>query len=54
MALSLTGFVVFYTVLAIIDVYLLKKYVKLGPIPELTGARPTVGGATIAGVTATS
>ncbi|MGO9994466.1 MAG: cytochrome ubiquinol oxidase subunit I [Steroidobacteraceae bacterium] len=30
-ALSLTGFVVFYTVLAVIDVFLLKKYVKLGP-----------------------
>jgi cytochrome d ubiquinol oxidase subunit I len=30
-ALSLAGFVIFYTVLAVIDVYLLKKYVKLGP-----------------------
>lgn len=30
-AMSLTGFVVFYTVLAVIDVFLLKKYVKLGP-----------------------
>jgi cytochrome d ubiquinol oxidase subunit I len=30
-ALSLTGFVIFYTVLAVIDVFLLKKYVKLGP-----------------------
>ncbi|MGA2838837.1 MAG: cytochrome ubiquinol oxidase subunit I [Steroidobacteraceae bacterium] len=33
-ALSLTGFVVFYTVLAVIDVFLLKKYVKLGPGSE--------------------
>jgi cytochrome d ubiquinol oxidase subunit I len=33
-ALSLTGFVVFYTVLAVIDVLLLKKYVKLGPGSE--------------------
>lgn len=33
-ALSLTGFVVFYTVLAVIDVYLLKKYVKLGPAAD--------------------
>ena len=30
-ALSLAGFVLFYTVLAVIDVFLLKKYVKLGP-----------------------
>ncbi len=30
-ALSLAGFVLLYTVLAVIDVYLLKKYVKLGP-----------------------
>jgi cytochrome d ubiquinol oxidase subunit I len=30
-ALSLAGFVIFYTVLAVIDVFLLKKYVKLGP-----------------------
>ena len=33
-ALSLTGFVVFYTVLAVIDVLLLKKYVKLGPVTD--------------------
>jgi cytochrome d ubiquinol oxidase subunit I len=32
-ALSLAGFVVFYTVLAVIDVFLLKKYIKLGPAP---------------------
>jgi cytochrome bd ubiquinol oxidase subunit I len=30
-ALSLTGFAVFYTVLAVIDIFLLKKYVRLGP-----------------------
>jgi cytochrome d ubiquinol oxidase subunit I len=30
-ALSLTGFVVFYTVLAVVDVFLLKKYIRLGP-----------------------
>ncbi|MGA2398224.1 MAG: cytochrome ubiquinol oxidase subunit I [Steroidobacteraceae bacterium] len=30
-ALSLAGFVMFYTLLAVIDVFLLKKYVKLGP-----------------------
>jgi len=30
-ALSLAGFVVFYTVLAGFDVFLLKKYIKLGP-----------------------
>ena len=30
-AISLAGFVVFYTVLAVIDGFLLKKYVKLGP-----------------------
>ena len=40
-ALSLAGFVVFYTVLAVIDVFLLKKYIKLGPatrgIPRFRG-----------------
>jgi cytochrome d ubiquinol oxidase subunit I len=30
-ALSLTGFVVFYSVLAVIDVYLLRKYIRRGP-----------------------
>jgi len=29
--LSLIGFVVFYTLLAIIDVFLMVKYIKLGP-----------------------
>lgn len=28
---SLTGFVVFYTVLAVVDVYLMVKYIRLGP-----------------------
>ncbi len=41
-AASLTGFVLFYTVLAIIDVYLLKKYVKIGP--GSSGAGPDPGG----------
>jgi cytochrome d ubiquinol oxidase subunit I len=30
-AISLAGFILFYTVLAVIDVFLLRKYVKLGP-----------------------
>ena len=30
-AMSLAGFILFYSVLAVIDVFLLKKYVKLGP-----------------------
>jgi len=30
-ALSFSGFVLFYTILAIVDFYLLKKYVRLGP-----------------------
>ena len=42
-ALSLTGFVVFYTVLAVIDVFLLKKYVKLGPGSELPPRADTTG-----------
>jgi cytochrome d ubiquinol oxidase subunit I len=29
--LSLAGFLLFYTVLAVIDVFLLRKYIKLGP-----------------------
>ncbi len=42
-ALSLAGFLIFYTVLAVIDVFLLKKYVKLGPgasspAHDITGA----------------
>lgn len=31
---SLIGFVVFYTLLAIIDVFLMIKYIKLGPVEE--------------------
>ncbi len=51
-ALSLAGFVVFYTVLAVIEVFLLKKYVKLGPgagsgSRDITGA---AGGPVPAGV----
>jgi cytochrome d ubiquinol oxidase subunit I len=38
-ATSLAGFVLFYTVLAIIDVFLLRKYVRLGP-PALPGGSP--------------
>jgi cytochrome bd ubiquinol oxidase subunit I len=42
-ALSLTGFVVFYSLLAVIDVYLLNKYIRRGPdlatTPEV-GASP--------------
>jgi len=34
-ALSLSGFVVFYSVLAVIDVFLLRKYVHLGPGDDL-------------------
>jgi cytochrome d ubiquinol oxidase subunit I len=33
-ALSLSGFIVFYTVLAVVDVYLLRKYIRLGPNAE--------------------
>ena len=36
-AISLTGFVLFYTVLAVFDVFLLRKYVRLGP----TSAAPS-------------
>jgi len=43
-AISLTGFVVFYTVLAVIDVFLLKKYVKLGP-GATSPSRDTTDGA---------
>jgi cytochrome d ubiquinol oxidase subunit I len=30
-ATSLTGFVVFYTALLVVDVYLMRKYIRLGP-----------------------
>ncbi len=33
-AMSLTGFVVFYTTLAVVDVFLLRKYIRLGPNPS--------------------
>jgi cytochrome bd ubiquinol oxidase subunit I len=36
---SLTGFVVFYTALAIVDVFLMLKYVRLGPEAYLAPAR---------------
>jgi cytochrome d ubiquinol oxidase subunit I len=49
-ALSLTGFVVFYTVLAVIDFYLLKKYIKLGPTAELVGAERAAGGGSPTGI----
>lgn len=35
--LSLIGFVVFYTLLAIIDVFLMIKYIKIGPTSQITG-----------------
>ena len=47
-AISLSGFVVFYTALAAVDVFLLRKYVRLGParqgpaLPEGGGARRLV------------
>jgi cytochrome bd ubiquinol oxidase subunit I len=31
-AMSLAGFVLFYSVLAVVDVYLLVKYVRIGPV----------------------
>ena len=37
-ATSLAGFVLFYTVLAVIDIYLLRKYVRLGPA-ALSGSK---------------
>ena len=43
-ALSLGGFVVFYTVLAVFDVFLLRKYIRLGPGAEHRPG-PSVGGA---------
>jgi cytochrome bd ubiquinol oxidase subunit I len=39
-ALSLTGFVIFYSLLAVIDVYLLHKYIRRGPEEHTT---PQVG-----------
>ncbi|HTV98391.1 MAG TPA: cytochrome ubiquinol oxidase subunit I [Steroidobacteraceae bacterium] len=39
-ALSLAGFVAFYTILAVMDVYLLKKYIKLGPSAEAAPREP--------------
>jgi cytochrome bd ubiquinol oxidase subunit I len=50
-ALSLAGFVLFYTVLAVIDVFLLRKYIRLGPAVTLPpddaandSARPIAAG----------
>jgi cytochrome d ubiquinol oxidase subunit I len=36
--LSLCGFVLFYTVLLVVDVFLLVKYVRLGPAGRTDGA----------------
>jgi len=36
---SLTGFVVFYSVLAVVDVFLLRKYIRLGPAVRAEGMR---------------
>jgi len=36
--MSLAVFVVFYSVLAVIDVMLLRKYIRLGPVPGASGA----------------
>jgi cytochrome bd ubiquinol oxidase subunit I len=33
-ALTIFGFVVFYSVLAVVEVALLVKYIRLGPQPE--------------------
>ncbi|MBX9977022.1 MAG: cytochrome ubiquinol oxidase subunit I, partial [Alphaproteobacteria bacterium] len=30
--ISLTGFVVFYSILLVVDLYLMRKYIKLGPV----------------------
>jgi cytochrome d ubiquinol oxidase subunit I len=42
--LSLAGFIVFYSVLAVLDLFLLRKYVRLGPGAGLTG-QPAGGAA---------
>jgi cytochrome d ubiquinol oxidase subunit I len=34
-AISLIGFVVFYSVLAVVDAYLLVKYVRIGPVTHV-------------------
>jgi cytochrome d ubiquinol oxidase subunit I len=51
-ALSLAGFVVFYSVLAAIDVFLLRKYIRLGPTSTLPDAAADVAGAATAGLPA--
>ena len=43
--LSLLGFVVFYSVLAVIDVFLLVKYVRLGPGADQSGPALAAGAA---------
>jgi cytochrome d ubiquinol oxidase subunit I len=51
-ALSLTGFVVFYSVLAAIDVFLLRKYIRLGPASTLPDVTDGVAGTATAGLPA--
>ncbi|WP_297298135.1 cytochrome ubiquinol oxidase subunit I [uncultured Methylovirgula sp.] len=41
--LSLGGFVVFYSVLAVVELYLMIKYIKLGPDAEAGPASPALG-----------
>jgi cytochrome d ubiquinol oxidase subunit I len=47
-ALSLAGFVVFYTALLVADVYLMLKYVRLGPSSLGTGRYHLEGGGGLA------
>ena len=42
-ALSLAGFVIFYTVLAVVDFYLLRKYVRIGPAGGEPSRRAAAG-----------
>jgi cytochrome d ubiquinol oxidase subunit I len=54
--LSLSGFVLFYTALLIVDVFLMVKYVRLGPtetweVPDLATRQAPPGGAPIGDLT---
>jgi len=54
--ISLTGFITFYTILAVIELYLMFKFARLGPSSLHSGRyhfeRPTGGTATLAGAPA--
>ena len=43
--ISIAGFVIFYTILAIVEIYLMVKYIRLGPENYLKYTKNSITGA---------